>query len=118
MKYPFMIGWACLKLLSLATMTILLGFSIIPSYAQDDEASCPALVEQALFQLGGNCTGLDRNSACYGYNRVDATFSQSVAPDFFSKPSDRTQLASLETIQTAPLDLALEQWGIAVMNVQ
>lgn len=113
-----MIGWASLKILALTVITVLLGFGIIPTYAQSDDAACPALVEQALFQLGGSCTNLDRNSACYGFNRVDATFSQSVAPDFFSKPSDRTQLASLKTIQTAPLDLALQQWGIAVMNAQ
>ncbi|MEO8609796.1 MAG: LysM peptidoglycan-binding domain-containing protein [Chloroflexota bacterium] len=118
MKNRFMIGWASLKILSFAALTLLLGFTILPAHAQSEDASCPALVEQALFQLGSSCTSLDRNSACYGYNRVNATFSQSVAPDFFSNPSDRSPIATLKTIETAPLNLTTQQWGIAVMNVQ
>lgn len=110
---------ATIRLVSLAAITIVLGFAAPSVRAQSgDDASCPALVEQALFDLGSNCDVLGRNTACYGYNRVDATFAQSFADDFFSQPSDRTELATLKTIQTAPLDLALEQWGIAVMNVQ
>lgn len=116
MRYAYKIGRSAWKILSLAALVGLLSLAMLPVQAQDE--ACPALVEQALFQLGESCTALDRNSACYGFNRVDATFAQSVAPEFFSKPSDRTELASLKTIQTAPLDLDLEQWGIAVMNVQ
>jgi len=86
--------------------------------AQTDAVACPALVEQALADLGSNCDALDRNSACYGYNRVDATFAQAVAENFFSSPADRTDLATLDTIQTAPLDAAANRWGIAVLNVQ
>jgi hypothetical protein len=82
------------------------------------ESTCPALVEQALGDLGNNCDVLDKNNACYGFNRVDATFAEEVPEDFFSQPTDRTPLPSLQTIQTAPLDEALERWGIAVMNVQ
>jgi hypothetical protein len=38
--------------------------------------------------------------------------------DFFSQPSDRAALAEIATLTTTPLDLSLDQWGIAVMNVQ
>lgn len=86
--------------------------------AQTDAGTCPALVQQALSELGANCDSLARNSACYGFNRVDATFSESVADGFFSTPADRSLLTQLNTIQTAPLDEALQAWGIAVMNVQ
>lgn len=82
------------------------------------QTTCPALVEQALTALGDNCSELERNSACYGYDRVEATFTEEVAPDFFSRPGDRTPLTTLDTVRTAPLDLALQQWGIAVLNVQ
>src|SRR5687768_6811249 len=102
-----------IRLISLGFMVIILGFASYSVQAQTDNAACPALVEQALFELGSNCSALDRNSACYGYNLVDAAFSQPVADDFFSKPSDRSELVTLKTIQTTPLDLALEQWGIA-----
>lgn len=86
--------------------------------AQTDAGTCPALVQQALAELGANCDSLERNSACYGYNRVDATFAESVAENFFSTPADRSALNLLDTIQTAPLDETLQAWGIAVMNVQ
>jgi hypothetical protein len=82
------------------------------------QSTCPALVEQALTALGNNCSALDRNSACYGYDSLSATFSQEVTPDFFTLPADRTALTTLNSLRTAPLDLVLEQWGIAVLNVQ
>jgi hypothetical protein len=82
------------------------------------QTSCPALVEQAITALGNNCSGLDRNNACYGYEQVRATFSEDVAPEFFTRPADRTALTTVNTLRTGPLDPALEQWGIAVLNVQ
>lgn len=99
-------------------ITGLLVLSPLAGLAQSDAGTCPALVEQALSELGQNCDLLDRNSACYGYNRVDATFHQSETEDFFSKPADRSRLTNLETIATAPLDVNEEFWGIAVLNVQ
>lgn len=102
-------------------LIVLLGLlSIFPlfSQAQTADASCPALVELALSQVGDNCANLGRNSACYGFNRVDATFTEAVDTGFFTRPSETTQLATMKTIRTAPLDLGLAQWGIAVMNVQ
>jgi len=107
-----MIGISALVVAGLLVLAPAAGF------AQNDAGACPALVEQALSQLGENCDLLDRNSACYGYNRVDATFQQSESEDFFSQPADRSQLANLQTIATAPLDVNQEFWGIAVLNVQ
>ncbi len=85
---------------------------------QNGDASCPALVELALSQLGNNCGNLDRNSACYGFNQVNSTFTEDVSTGFFSKPADRAGLATMKTINSAPLDLQKQQWGIAVLNVQ
>ncbi len=94
----------------------LLILAVHSGMAQSDE--CPALVQEALDQLGQNCNALDRNSACYGYNRVDATFTEAVEDTFFSQPADRSALTQLQTVETAPLDLSEEFWGIAVLNVQ
>lgn len=91
-------------------------FSARNSLAQD--TTCSALVQQALTDVGTNCGDLGRNTACYGYNRVEATFTEAVAEDFFSKPSDQSTLATLQTVQTAPLDVDLDQWGVAVLSVQ
>ncbi|MCB9450122.1 MAG: SH3 domain-containing protein [Anaerolineaceae bacterium] len=106
----------------IAAIALLVGALVLsvpnPGLAQSDAGMCPALVQQALTELGANCDSLARNSACYGYNRVDATFSESVPDNFFSTPADRSTLTQLDTIQTAPLDESLQAWGIAVLNVQ
>jgi len=101
-----------------ALFPVLLLVGSVTLLAQTDAGACPALVEQALTELGDNCDALDRNSACYGFNRVDATFVEAQAEDFFSNPADRTALVSLDTIETAPLDETEQRWGIAVLNVQ
>lgn len=79
---------------------------------------CPPLVKQALTEVGENCSDLSKNSACYGFNRVEATFSQSVADDFFSKPADLADIVSLSSINTVPLDTETNLWGVAVMSIQ
>lgn len=96
-------------------------FSLIPRQGQaqpSGDSSCPALVELALSEVGNNCADLPRNSACYGFNRVNSTFAETVANEFFSRPADRAALASMKTIQTSALDLDLGEWGVAVLNVQ
>lgn len=86
--------------------------------AQTDAGACPALVQKALADVGNNCTGIDRNTACYGFNRVAASFIETQPENFFSAPSDQTELLLLDTLQTAPLDSTNNLWGIAVLNVQ
>ncbi|MCU0497620.1 MAG: SH3 domain-containing protein [Anaerolineae bacterium] len=80
--------------------------------------ACTALVEQALIDVGNNCSDLARNSGCYGYNQVSASFVTEVAEDFFDQPADRADLISLQSMQTSPLDLDGQTWGVAVLNVQ
>ncbi len=96
----------------LLTMTLQRGLT------QDGSNSCLTLVKQALEAVGNNCGGLGRNSACYGFNRVNATFSGYVTEDFFSSPSDQTSLKLLESIDTAALNETINEWGVAVMSVQ
>ncbi len=104
-----------LMLLMSVLLLLLAVFSGVAS-AQDD--ICPILVQDALEQMGDNCGGLGRNSACYGFTRVDSTFMTEQAEDFFTAPADQAALGQLATISTRPLDLELDQWGIAVMSVQ
>lgn len=102
--------WLWLGLVALFGITV-------PALAQNS-ADCPALVELALSQVGNNCGNLGRNTACYGYNRVDATFVADFGPEYFSRPADQSPLENFQTIRTAPLDMGLDQWGVAVLNVQ
>jgi uncharacterized protein YgiM (DUF1202 family) len=103
---------------TIAILTLLMAVAPGRSFTQGDGGTCPELVKKALADVGNNCGDLSRNNACYGYNRLDATFSESVAEDFFSKPKDRTPLKTVQSINTAALDTELNQWGVAVMAVQ
>ena len=53
------------------------------------QETCASFVDQALAQLSSNCGDLTRNSACYGYNNVTATFFEPFTPDAFTQPNDR-----------------------------
>ncbi len=100
-------------------IAICLAFAPLePAAAQDDAALCTPFVEIALAEVGAGCSDMDRNSVCYGFNRVDATFNEPVAPDFFSQPADRAALIDVAQLRTMALDPSLKEWGIAVMNVQ
>jgi len=79
---------------------------------------CTDLVERAIIALQDNCDSLERNSACYGYNAVSAVFSQVVPSDYFTRPADRAGLLDLISLQTTPLDMDSDRWGIALMNMQ
>jgi len=46
------------------------------SNAAQVDVTCPPLIQKALQSVGNNCQGLNRNSACYGFSDVKATFSQ------------------------------------------
>ena len=99
----------------LMTISLFLLSAVIVA---QQSGTCSALVERALTAIGDNCTEMDRNSACYGFNRVDATFTETVEDDFFNDPSERTALQLLNSIQTAQLDLNNDIWGVSVLNLQ
>jgi len=88
-----------------------------PQFALTQEV-CPELVvEEALTAIGLNCSNMDVNTACYGYNLVNATRRQEGGPDFFSTPNARAQLSALATLQTGP-NAQGAGWGVAVMSLQ
>lgn len=105
------------RILVIAILTLVLAALTGPASGQGTEV-CPALVTDALQSLDSVCAGLERDAACYGYNRVDAIFWRPQVEARFSRPSDRTALLDLQTIATAPLDLASNQWGLVLLNVQ
>ena len=110
-----------MKLLRLLIMSLgasLLSLSLGMQVAFGQVGTCPDLVEFALQEIGENCTDVSRNSACYGYNQVSATFTEPVPDDYFVQPADQAELISLDTLATSPLNLDEDIWGVAIMNVQ
>ena len=88
-----------------------------PATAQDN-AICSQYAEKVLSTIGNSCGDLDRNMACYGFNRVDATFVRPIDDLLFSRPADRVSLVELQTLATAPLNPQAGEWGVAVLNMQ
>src|SRR5690554_4172584 len=78
--------------ISIVLTAVLLILFPLHAWMQD---VCPPLVVQALEEVGNNCSDLSKNSACYGFNRVEATFTQVVEDDFFSRPADIAEIVNL-----------------------
>jgi hypothetical protein len=99
---------------------VLVVLSLTPQLAltQSEGLSCEPLVEQGFSELQENCSGLEVDSACFGFNAVTATLLDAAGNGNFSQPGDRVGLPELQTLQTAALDPSSEQWGIALMNIQ
>lgn len=107
--------------LVLAVAAALLLAAVQPAQSQATPAAlptCQAIVRAALEQLEANCTGVGRNTACYGNTLVESTFAHDVPEDYFSAPADRADVVNLRTMSTAPMDEANDIWGVALMNVQ
>lgn len=104
------------RLLLSGGLVFILSLFITLAQAQDD--LCPEIVEFALASVSNSCSNLGRNSVCYGYNHVDATFNVDVPDGFFTEVADIAPLLDLETLQTAGLDVEHDIWGVTVMNVQ
>lgn len=86
----------------------------MPALAQFD---CPQLVIESLQAMGDNCTELNRNNACYGYDRVEASFYETQPEGTFTEPADRASLLDMQSLQTYAFDEET-QFGVAAMNVQ
>lgn len=100
-------------------LSVLMVFGAGVVNAQDDgQETCPALVEEAINQVGTLCADLSRNNACYGNTNVQAEFSEAVEADYFTTPGSRANLRIVESLRTAPFDLDEQVWGISVMNIQ
>jgi hypothetical protein len=96
---------------------VLAGFAGV-HLAQPGVATCSPLVDDALQNLGNNCNGLDRNSACYGNTLVQAALAADADEDLFNRPRDRAELVQVSSLRTAPLDEDEAIWGIAMLNTQ
>lgn len=84
--------------------------------AQD--ASCPALIEQALAAVQDACAETGRNQACYGNIALEAIPQDGVSTFNFEQQGDLVDIADLRSLELSSLDEVLGQWGIALMKLQ
>lgn len=107
-----------MRTLTIFSILLILLFATLPATGQTRSQLCPGPVNRALQELGTNCADMSRNSACYGFNAVDAVFSVPVDPNFFTMTNERADLMIIEALKTGALDLADNEWGVSLLNVQ
>jgi hypothetical protein len=96
-------------------LSIIAIFSAVFVANAQQPKTCPMIVADALTALGTNCASLERNTICSGHDIVQHTAF--TMPQTYDQPEERVGLPLTETIQTGPLDLDSEKWGLNVMNV-
>lgn len=89
---------------------LMLGVTITASFAQE---LCEALVRDAWEVVTENCLEAGNQSACYGHDSLEATFTEAAAVSNFLNPSDQADLLSIQTVRTLPFDENEEEWGIS-----
>lgn len=119
-----------LRHLTLVVIVIGLVFVNIPqsSHAQSETPlsslssqqtnACVKLVQDAFAQTGTNCGNLDRNSTCYGFKTVTASFTDLVDGALLSEPGDRAELTELESLLTSAIKTSTSEYGITVLKPQ
>lgn len=92
--------------------------------AQTTFDTCPALVNDAINQLSVNCSGLERNTACYAYRPIVKAHLEGDAVPNFTWTADqpelgsRIELTTTEAIQTGAFNLDAQEWGISLLNLE
>jgi hypothetical protein len=94
---------------------LILSIMAAPLVAQED---CPAAVKEALEAATTACTGLVRNTVCYGNNRVIATDFEGGSINNFDLPGNIIDLLNLGGLATFPFDTETNTWGVALLAIQ
>lgn len=98
---------------------VVILLSIVVIVAQDS-LTCDELVEGFLEDLEANCTGVGRNSACYGVRALDAEFvdMDTLPEDYFVEPGNIADVLELVNLTSSVYNPEIPEWGVALMNLQ
>jgi hypothetical protein len=100
----------------LVTTFCLLIFASINIQAQ---RLCEAIVQDTLVRVENSCVNADNETACYGNDALEVTFTQEDAtPDAFTSPADILALALVDTLQGTGIDLESDEWGIGYLQTR
>ncbi len=86
--------------------------------AAAQDASCPAIVREALAATDSACANTGRNEACYGNISLDAQPQPGVSDFNFSQPGDLVNVAGVQTLTLQPLNQDDDTWGVALLKLQ
>jgi hypothetical protein len=89
---------------------------VTSTFAGGNEANCQVLIERAMQSSGDNCTNIDSNEVCYGNNTISASLIPG-SGQTFGQRGDIIKVEELQSLSASPLNLASQEWGIAVFKV-
>lgn len=96
-------------------LLILSLLSVGFAFAQE---TCPDVIQKALSTLHTNCFLTERNQACYGNIALKAVPQSGVTQFKFDTIGDIADVADIRSLDLAPLDEAVQQWGLVMMRLQ
>ncbi|MFZ4815050.1 MAG: hypothetical protein ACOYL5_10990, partial [Phototrophicaceae bacterium] len=99
-------------------MALIFLLTGLPTFAQSLPLTCIGIVNDALLAIEDNCNTQLVNSVCYGYNHVMTTFFNPQIEGFFTLPGHTSPLADIQTLHTAPMNDARQEWGVAVIKAR
>jgi hypothetical protein len=84
----------------------------------DSNDACPVIVKTALEAVATACSGVERNTACYGNVFIQAEAQPGVTDLRFDAIGDTVNLIDIQSLTLNGLDVATDQWGVALLLVQ
>ncbi len=100
-------------------LALLLGLWVVPTGAGAQGGdSCPTIVQAALSIIDEHCGETTRNQACYGSDTIQADAQPDSTGFHFEQPGDRIDVAAIRTLRLSAMDIASEEWGTALLQVQ
>jgi len=107
--------------LKYAVFLVLLLLCIAPSIVsaqEDDDDTCPTLVELAIQSASEACDNTGRNEACYGNVQIEAVAQSEVSDFSFEQVGDIVSLGDVQSLALNGLDTETAEWGVAILRVQ
>jgi hypothetical protein len=81
-------------------------FGLSPAVAQEDSATCSAIVDYSMDQLASNCASLERGLTCQGNWILDSyAFNDEALEGDYGNPGDRLPLDATLMVQTGSTNL-------------
>ncbi|MEO8611880.1 MAG: hypothetical protein ABI690_28540 [Chloroflexota bacterium] len=107
MRYPRLLSWGLLALLSFGPLIAATGYDV-----------CSELVKTALQATNDVCEATSRNSACYGHLKLQAEPQPGFGPFSFDKVGDTVSVGHLNSLRLSPMDMLTGTWGVALLRLQ
>ncbi|MDQ7036991.1 MAG: SH3 domain-containing protein [Anaerolineae bacterium] len=101
------------RLLPLLFVFILFSVAIV--LAQEE---CPELVQTALESAEVQCADAGRNQICYGHTELSFEAQPDASNLTFENIGDIVDVASIQSLQLAGLDIDNGVWGVVLMRLQ